>query len=92
MVVLPHLRLPARIVGGADDPFQNLRYGERFATDLAAPRCARSATVGISLPKTIPTSSRRRSSRCCATLDAQDGQVATVPGCNRKPAASEWTL
>lgn len=34
---LRHLRLPARIVWGADDPFQKLRYGERFARDLGAP-------------------------------------------------------
>ncbi|CAN5147730.1 alpha/beta hydrolase [soil metagenome] len=34
---LPELRLPARIVWGADDQFQKIRYGERLARDLAAP-------------------------------------------------------
>ncbi|WP_292446202.1 alpha/beta fold hydrolase [Methylibium sp.] len=34
---LPHLRLPARIAWGTADPFQKLRYGERFARDLLAP-------------------------------------------------------
>lgn len=34
---LPGLRVPARIVWGAADPFQKLVYGQRFARDLAAP-------------------------------------------------------
>lgn len=32
--VLPHLNVPARVVWGAADRFQRLRYGERFARDL----------------------------------------------------------
>ncbi len=31
---LPHLNVPARIVWGAADQFQKVRYGERFARDL----------------------------------------------------------
>jgi pimeloyl-ACP methyl ester carboxylesterase len=31
---LPALRVPARIVWGVADPFQNVEYGERFARDL----------------------------------------------------------
>lgn len=34
---LPTLRVPARIVWGADDKFQKIEYGERFAKDLGAP-------------------------------------------------------
>lgn len=34
---LPRLGLPARILWGADDGFLKVRYGERFARDLAAP-------------------------------------------------------
>lgn len=34
---LPTLRVPARIVWGADDKFQKIEYGERFAKDLSAP-------------------------------------------------------
>ena len=34
---LPALDLPARIVWGAADQFQKVRYGERFARDLRAP-------------------------------------------------------
>jgi pimeloyl-ACP methyl ester carboxylesterase len=34
---LPRLKAPARIVWGAADPFQKIRYGERFARDLSAP-------------------------------------------------------
>ena len=34
---LPRLEVPARIVWGADDQFQKVRYGERFARDLQAP-------------------------------------------------------
>lgn len=34
---LPNLDIPARIVWGADDPFQKLHYGERLADDLDAP-------------------------------------------------------
>lgn len=34
---LPGLRVPARIVWGAADPFQKIAYGERFARDLSAP-------------------------------------------------------
>lgn len=33
---LPHLRVPARIVWGAADGFQKVRYGEKFARDLGA--------------------------------------------------------
>jgi pimeloyl-ACP methyl ester carboxylesterase len=31
---LPHLEVPARVVWGAADQFQKVRYGERFARDL----------------------------------------------------------
>lgn len=31
---LPHLNIPARVVWGAADQFQKIRYGERFARDL----------------------------------------------------------
>lgn len=31
---LPHLKVPARVVWGAADQFQKVRYGERFARDL----------------------------------------------------------
>ncbi len=31
---LPHLNVPARVVWGAADQFQKIRYGERFARDL----------------------------------------------------------
>lgn len=34
---LPSLAIPARVVWGADDKFQKLEYGERFARDLKAP-------------------------------------------------------
>jgi pimeloyl-ACP methyl ester carboxylesterase len=34
---LPTLKVPARIVWGADDKFQKIEYGERFAKDLSAP-------------------------------------------------------
>lgn len=34
---LPSLQVPARIVWGVADPFQPVRYGERFARDLRAP-------------------------------------------------------
>lgn len=34
---LPSLNVPARVVWGADDKFQKLEYGERFARDLKAP-------------------------------------------------------
>jgi len=34
---LPTLEVPARIVWGAADRFQKVRYGERFARDLRAP-------------------------------------------------------
>lgn len=34
---LPRLQVPARIVWGAADRFQKVRYGERFARDLSAP-------------------------------------------------------
>ncbi len=34
---LPSLRVPARIVWGAADQFQTLKYGRRFARDLSAP-------------------------------------------------------
>lgn len=34
---LCELRIPARIVWGASDQFQNVRYGERFSRDLSAP-------------------------------------------------------
>ena len=34
---LRDLRVPARVVWGASDPFQKVRYGERFARDLEAP-------------------------------------------------------
>jgi len=34
---LSGLRVPARVVWGAADRFQKLRYGERLASDLAAP-------------------------------------------------------
>ena len=34
---LRELRVPARVVWGAADGFQKLRYGERFARDLEAP-------------------------------------------------------
>lgn len=34
---LARLRVPARVVWGAADLFQKLRYGERLAADLAAP-------------------------------------------------------
>lgn len=34
---LKTLRVPARIVWGAADPFQKIEYGERFARDLGAP-------------------------------------------------------
>ncbi|MFN2563742.1 MAG: alpha/beta fold hydrolase [Gemmatimonadaceae bacterium] len=35
---LPRLRgVPARIVWGAADQFQNVEYGERFARDFGAP-------------------------------------------------------
>jgi pimeloyl-ACP methyl ester carboxylesterase len=34
---LPNLQVPARIVWGAADQFQKLRYGQRFARDLRAP-------------------------------------------------------
>ncbi|BFN28244.1 soluble epoxide hydrolase [Pseudomonas sp. SCT] len=34
---LPSLNIPARVVWGADDKFQKLEYGERFARDLKAP-------------------------------------------------------
>ena len=33
---LPSLGVPARIVWGADDKFQKIEYGERFAKDLGA--------------------------------------------------------
>jgi pimeloyl-ACP methyl ester carboxylesterase len=37
---LPHLNVPARVVWGAADQFQRVRYGERFARDLGTPlRC-----------------------------------------------------
>ena len=32
--ILPHLNVPARVVWGAADQFQRVRYGERFACDL----------------------------------------------------------
>lgn len=31
---LPHLKVPARVVWGAADQFQKVRYGERFSRDL----------------------------------------------------------
>ncbi len=34
---LPRLRVPARVVWGAADQFQKVRYGERLAADLDAP-------------------------------------------------------
>ncbi len=34
---LPKLGVPARLAWGADDPFQPVEYGERFAADLKAP-------------------------------------------------------
>lgn len=34
---LPHLDVPARLVWGAADPFQPIRYAERLAQDLDAP-------------------------------------------------------
>lgn len=34
---LKDLRVPARIVWGAADPFQKIEYGERFARELGAP-------------------------------------------------------
>ncbi|MFP5219746.1 MAG: alpha/beta fold hydrolase [Actinomycetes bacterium] len=34
---LPSLRVPARVVWGVADQFQEVRYGERFARDLGAP-------------------------------------------------------
>ena len=34
---LRDLRVPTRIVWGASDGFQKVRYGERFARDLEAP-------------------------------------------------------
>jgi pimeloyl-ACP methyl ester carboxylesterase len=34
---LPSLDVPARVVWGAADAFQKIRYGERFASDLGAP-------------------------------------------------------
>lgn len=34
---LPTLRLPARVVWGAADQFQKVRFGERLAADLGAP-------------------------------------------------------
>lgn len=34
---LPSLRIPARLVWGAADPFLKIRYGERLAHDLSAP-------------------------------------------------------
>lgn len=34
---LPKLNMPARLAWGAADPFQKIRYGERFAQDLDAP-------------------------------------------------------
>jgi pimeloyl-ACP methyl ester carboxylesterase len=34
---LPRLDVPARVVWGAADAFQKVRYGEQFATDLGAP-------------------------------------------------------
>lgn len=34
---LPDLRVPARVVWGAADQFQKLKYGRRLAQDLAAP-------------------------------------------------------
>jgi pimeloyl-ACP methyl ester carboxylesterase len=34
---LPSLRVPARLVWGAADRFQKIRYGKRFAQDLSAP-------------------------------------------------------
>ncbi len=34
---LPHLDVPARLVWGAADPFQPIKYGERLAQDLDAP-------------------------------------------------------
>ncbi|WP_373187621.1 alpha/beta fold hydrolase [Halopseudomonas sp.] len=34
---LPGLGIPACVVWGAADPFQNIEYGERFARDLDAP-------------------------------------------------------
>ncbi len=40
LAVVPHLgqvKVPARVVWGAADPFQRLRYGERLARDLDAP-------------------------------------------------------
>ena len=33
---LPGLTVPARVVWGAADRFQKVRYGERFARDLGA--------------------------------------------------------
>ena len=33
---LPHLNIPARVIWGAADQFQKVRYGERFARDLRA--------------------------------------------------------
>jgi pimeloyl-ACP methyl ester carboxylesterase len=33
---LPELRVPARVVWGAADPFQRVEYGERLAWDLRA--------------------------------------------------------
>ena len=35
--VLPHLGVPARVIWGAADQFQKVRYGERFAVDLDTP-------------------------------------------------------
>ncbi len=40
LAVVPHLgevKVPARVLWGAADPFQRLRYGERLAADLGAP-------------------------------------------------------
>ena len=34
---LPKLGVPARVAWGADDAFQKIEYGERFAADLKAP-------------------------------------------------------
>lgn len=34
---LANLRIPARLVWGAADQFQKIKYGERFARDLSAP-------------------------------------------------------
>ena len=49
---LPKLGVPARVAWGADDPFQKIEYGERFAADLKAPlrRIERGCT---SRPRTI---------------------------------------